>query len=863
MFPANRAPWSHWLLAGVLIAAFLLQSFFASRIKSPVYDEPAHIAAGLSYIETGEFTANPQHPPLLKEMSGLSLLLVGVRWPASADARQLIQGSQPGLEWPVGNAIIAANGPDKVMFWARLPFILLAALLGILLYAWGREMVGPTAALGALFLYALDPTLLAHSYLVTTDAGLAAFTVLFLWALWSYVRQPGWKRLVLCGLALGAVLGTKFSAIILLPVGAVLLLAAVRWLPEPAIGPDIPVPGGGKKGKKGRAKRAERSPEPAPRRPWQLWRFAVAAGAFLAMCLVAAMVLQALYFFSSDPFLYVAGLRRVNADHNPNYLAFMAGQLQHRYLSYFAVAYLLKEPVAGILLAALGLVVLLRSKTITVLKKLFLLLPPAALFAGYTLAADDAGIRYIVPCLPFAFLAGGVGLEALVRNRSLGGRWVAAALCAWIVVAAAGIYPDHLSYFNETACLLEDPHKIGLDGGSRCGPLWLDESNVDWGQGLKQLKAWMDQHGGGRTIHLGYHGSFPPEGYGVSEQKIGMPDLAADRAPGLYVFSAHLVARVPALAERLGSDAGQWLRRTPPTAIVGHSLYVYDVPQGSAAAPGPRFACTDYTQGKVFLVDDRGKVEWSYDAANANDIWVLPNGNLLFNTGHGAEEVTRDKKVVFSYESTSEVYACQRLPNGNTFIGECNAGRLLEVDPAGHIVHQIRLLPEGQDGGSAYMRNARKLANGNYLVAHYGLQVVREYDAHGKVVWQVAAPGGPHSAVRLPDGNTLIASADRDGAPARVFEVAPDGRTVWEVRGEELPGISLKFMAGLQRLPNGNTVMSNWLGHGQFGKAPHIIEVTRAKRVVWTFADHETMKTISSVEILDAAGKPIAGTVLH
>jgi hypothetical protein len=117
--------------------------------------------------------------------------------------------------------------------------------------------------------------------------------------------------------------------------------------------------------------------------------------------------------------------------------------------------------------------------------------------------------------------------------------------------------------------------------------------------------------------------------------------------------------------------------------------------------------------------------------------------------------------------------------------------------------------------------------------------------------------------VRLPDGNTLIASADRDGAPARVFEAAPDGRTVWEVRGEELPGISLKFMAGLERLPNGNTVMSNWLGHGQFGKAPHIIEVTRDKRVVWTFADHQTMKTISSVEILDAAGNAIAGTVLH
>jgi hypothetical protein len=262
-------------------------------------------------------------------------------------------------------------------------------------------------------------------------------------------------------------------------------------------------------------------------------------------------------------------------------------------------------------------------------------------------------------------------------------------------------------------------------------------------------------------------------------------------------------------------------------------------------------------------VDGAGKVEWSYDARNANDIWVLPNGNLLFNTGHGVKEVTRDRKVVFSYESASEVYACQRLPNGDTFIGESNAGRLLEVNPAGRIVRRIRLLAEGQDGGSAYMRNARRLPNGNYLVAHYGGEVVREYGPDGKVVWQVAAPGGPHSVVRLPDGNTLIASADRGGAPARVFEVARDGRTVWEVRGDELPGISLKFMTGMHRLPNGNTVMSNWLGHGQFGKAPQLIEVTRDKRVVWTFAGHETMQTVSSVEILDDAGAALGGTVLH
>ena len=266
---------------------------------------------------------------------------------------------------------------------------------------------------------------------------------------------------------------------------------------------------------------------------------------------------------------------------------------------------------------------------------------------------------------------------------------------------------------------------------------------------------------------------------------------------------------------------------------------------------GHSFVCTDYAQGKVFIVSPAGKVVWEFDGAtNCNDIWALPNGNLLFNTGHGVKEVTRGKKVVFDYESSSEIYACQRLSNGNTFIGECNAGRLLEVNPAGQIIKELRLLPEGKDGGHAYMRNARRLENGNYLVAHYGLQVVREYDPQGKVIREIPAVGGPHSAVRLPNGNTLISCADRPGG-SRVFEVETNGQTVWQVQGNELPGISLKFMAGLQRLPNGNTIMANWLGHNQFGQAPHLIEVTPDKKVVWTFADHKTMRTISNVQLLD------------
>lgn len=279
---------------------------------------------------------------------------------------------------------------------------------------------------------------------------------------------------------------------------------------------------------------------------------------------------------------------------------------------------------------------------------------------------------------------------------------------------------------------------------------------------------------------------------------------------------------------------------------------------------GHRFLCADYTQGKVFVVSREGRVEWEYPAPGCNDLWALTNGNILFTTGHGVMEVKPDKTVVFSYESTSEVYACQRLADGNTFVGECNSGRMLEITPAGKIAHEARLLPQGQDGGHVYIRNARRLDNGHYLVTHYSQQVVVEYDHDGKEVRRIPAPGGPHSVVRLPGGNTLIACADMDNnAGRRVIEVNPEGRTVWSVAEGDLPGISLKFMAGLQRLPNGNTVMANWLGHGQFGKAPHVIEVTPDKKVVWTFSDHQTMKTVSSIQLLDVPGDPTRGEIWH
>ncbi len=578
--------------AGALVLVFLVQAFLESRLKSPTSDEPPHIAAGLSYWETHTFRANPQHPPLMKELAGLSLLVGGIRWPHNAETEHLIhgelkRGEQP--EWAIGDQLIAANGPDRVMMWARAPLLLVAAMLAAVLFLWGRQITGGLAAAGAVLLYTMDPTILGHSYLVTTDVGITAFLVLFLFALWNYVLHPGKYRLALCGLALGALLCTKFSAVLLLPVIPVLLLAAVIWpvegdakAPKAAAryraGRNDPCPcGSGKKFKACHG--AAAAAKPASRLgPDQLRKAIPFLYAFLAMCVVAVAVIQAVYLFSSDPLLYVRGLQRVNADHIKDYPVYFGGRIQDRFLSYFVFAWLLKEPLATIILAAIGLVALIRSKSISITAKLFLLLPPAAMFLGAMLLADEVGVRYVMPAFPFGHLLGGVGVATLFRMTAGWARTAAVVLCAWVVVAAVGVYPDHLPYFNESACLLRDPGEIGLDGGTRCGPLWLDDSNVDWGQSLKQLKTWLDHNAPGREILLSNTFGFPAEVYGIRYHKVEPNDLAMGPQPGLYAVTAHMVARIPAYP-----GASDWLRRMPPLAIAGHSLYIYDTtrPAGS------------------------------------------------------------------------------------------------------------------------------------------------------------------------------------------------------------------------------------------------------------------------------------------
>jgi hypothetical protein len=116
-----------------------------------------------------------------------------------------------------------------------------------------------------------------------------------------------------------------------------------------------------------------------------------------------------------------------------------------------------------------------------------------------------------------------------------------------------------------------------------------------------------------------------------------------------------------------------------------------------------------------------------------------------------------------------------------------------------------------------------------------------------KILREQKVPGDPHEAIALKNGNWLVTCGDGH----QVVEVNPAGETVWSLGENDLPGHPLRLMAGAQRLPNGNTILCNYLGHGHIGENPQIYEVTPDKQLVWSFADHAQFKTINQIQILD------------
>ncbi len=254
------------------------------------------------------------------------------------------------------------------------------------------------------------------------------------------------------------------------------------------------------------------------------------------------------------------------------------------------------------------------------------------------------------------------------------------------------------------------------------------------------------------------------------------------------------------------------------------------------------------TGGKTYIctnaAGDKATVVWTYDKPSREG-WVLANGNVLLAVskgkdfpGGGAVEVTRENKIVWSYKGEqNEVNSIQKTPDGTYVLTEAGPNpRLREVRADGSIAHEFTLACQ-KSNAHMQTRMTRKLADGTYLCPHLLDFAVIQYDNMGKELHRIDTTvagdtehkihSWPFTAIRLANDNTLCGLTHSN----RVAEYDSKGAIVWSITNEEVGGI-IKDACGIQRLPNGNTIINSYAAKP--GEV-RLFEVTPDKKIVWTW----------------------------
>lgn len=490
--------------------------------KSTTFDEVTHLPAGLAQVATGEVWLNPQHPPLVKLLAGLAASTLEPRLPLDGPLYRRQR------EWDFGRQVLYERGNDAMALLrrGRLPVVALSLAGAVAVFLWSRRRFGDAAGLASLALYAFSPTVLAHARLVTMDAAVAAGTVatLYLWWRATTCREASVGRELACGLALGATLAAKFSGLLLLPA-----MAAAELLAH------------------------------GPRRGWgrRIRAWAVVAAA-------ALVVIELAYLWPHDPLRYFKDLHLLYADRNPEYHYYLAGEFRKEgFPQYFLVALGLKTTLPGLaaMLGGLALAAARGRRRQGWRDDLYLWVPALLWLAATSATAANWGVRYVLPLYPLLFVLAGGLVPAALGHRLRAVRWLVPLLLLVHASETVKAHPDYIPYFNQIA------------GGTRGGPRWLDNSNLDWGQDLCRLPGWLRERGI-EGVRLLYFGTALPEYFGVVQVHMSQQDWRVAPRPGFYVISAEYLVRGLHQAESRGW-ASDWLRRYEPVDVLGGTLYLY------------------------------------------------------------------------------------------------------------------------------------------------------------------------------------------------------------------------------------------------------------------------------------------------
>lgn len=479
-----------WFLCAIaaLFAVFAMELYLSVRLESQTFDEPAHIYAGYSYWLRSDFGINPEHPPLVKLVATLPLLVERPKYPDPVNVFFRAQSVIGGM------VMMSEPGADSILAHTRAAVSLFAFVLGVLVVLSAREMLGDGAALLALLLFVFDPLILAHGPLLGTDMGATCCIFGAIYSFYRYVKRPSYLRLGVSCVAVGVAFAAKHSAILVFPILAMLCVFELFFARRDGVEPKPAIPPG--------------------RRVLRI------AAAYCAIVIAAIAILWAFYGFRYAarpggeqivpptavylkslhhpieanaigfaerhhllPESYLFGFTDVTMlarDGRPMYL-FGKVYPEGKWF-YFPAAFVIKMTIGFLIL--LALVPFARALWQKGLRRemVFLLLPPAIFFGSALTAKVDIGIRHILPIMPFLIVLVAGAAMALARQSRVWA-WATAILIVLDVAGSLHAYPNYLPYSNEAF------------GGPFKTYRVLADSNVGWGGGLKALHASLAQRG--------------------------------------------------------------------------------------------------------------------------------------------------------------------------------------------------------------------------------------------------------------------------------------------------------------------------------------------------------------------------------
>lgn len=570
------------ILCAISLGVMSVNMLTVTARKSITNDEVVMIPSSYYHLVAGNSDLVREHPPLSKLLAALPLLFIQPEEmpPRPSGAPPLSEGEQ--VMWLVRFWEDNCDSFGTISFWARVPAVALTVALGVLIFVFARRLFGGRAAVLAIALFSLEPTVLAHGRVVQTDIPATFGYLLLFYALYVYFPAPTAKRALGLGLATGICLLTKFSMLLAGPILAV-AFAALLW----------------------RAPRLGHS------------RAVIAAHAGLIV-LVTLLIVNAAYLFDGRSLheseaQWAAGIFSAHAEATVWTVRafsrllpvdFVLGglwQLQHNgaghpssllgmyrrtgWWYYFPVAFALKTTLPFLLLSLASLVwgcrELFRKRDL----RFLILLVPFAIYTAFVMTSGiNIGVRYYLPAYPFLFILSGALLNRLLRlgrGSRRAGIVVACALLGWIGVEAVRAYPDQMSYLNQLAA--RRPHWQ-----------YLSDSNIEWGDDARALAEYLRARGEARVSAAMLGGYTTLRCYGVEYVDLFAPPEAQTPRPRYTAIGASFLngSTVPTgpLRGQLTTDEQRinffdaYRRRTPET-IIGGSIYLFREPEDVASPP--------------------------------------------------------------------------------------------------------------------------------------------------------------------------------------------------------------------------------------------------------------------------------------